>query len=941
MTRLRNTVQSEISAVRDRATASALRAIAELTGQWNGDRGDTLDRVITLRDLIADTDLSRAANRLNRGAGALPPPDGTAPSVPVPSAPTNFNVTTGLSMAFLSWDNPSIETIAHTEVWRAATDALGTAVLVGTTSAYLYSDPIGLGASWYYWVRFVNTNGVPGPFNATAGSIANIGLIGGNDLTDLIITAAKLADGAVDLGGSKITGVVSGQNIANNAIDLQHFFGEYKPIERVTSLPNPVGYTGTPIVFLTTDGKLYRYTAGAWVKSTSAADITGQITETQIEDDSISTPKLQANSVTSAIIAANQITGDHIVAGVIQASHIAAGSIGVNELVVGDFTNQIENGTFEAGFTGWDVSGAAWTTMAGRNSATSAAVIPDGATNSITSRNFIRVSQFQDVYTELFYSSDLAFAGQVDVDVLVFDGAGLLVQTLQALSTTAASTSWQLLNGTVTPNHVDTASYKIRITVTGAAGPFIRFDDVFTRPTVVAAYISTLAVQTAHIADAAITSAKIANLAVGNAAIQNGAITNAKIGNLAVDSAKIADAAIVAAKIADAQIGSAKLAGTIQSDIYNGTGRGWQINRSGGATFGAPFKIIDGAGNVLMEAVDAVQPAILANNIQNPTIYRQASEPSAPEPDDYWYHTGQSILYQFDGVTWVVIANNFSDSAQLLDSAGWSETAIWANVTGTGRPADNATVGARAGTNLQASNGTVVNDVDVLNDQVFNADRTVSATLTVATSGVVHSGQTAFNVGTGMWMGYVGGEFKWSLGSGDGDFVTFNADGDGELRIAANLATQEYTYGTATSLINSGALTRTFVGPMTTPYWALMRTIKVVQYGTVRMDLAILVSFHHIGTVDDAVHVRYMIEVRGRDGTVKSQQIINDAPELANTTGTQFYTLSIAGLVAYGEIRIYAEAGGPIFDGSNDSQDHRIQSLQLRTDTLYDSAVTF
>jgi hypothetical protein len=78
--------------------------------------------------------------------------------------------------------------------------------------------------------------------------------------------------------------------------------------EVAASLPSSGNYEGR-VVFLTTDGKLYRYHSGAWVAAVPATDVTGQLTDSQIAD-------LAANKLIGSIVAAQiasitapQITG--------------------------------------------------------------------------------------------------------------------------------------------------------------------------------------------------------------------------------------------------------------------------------------------------------------------------------------------------------------------------------------------------------------------------------------------------------------------------------------------------------------------------------------------------------------------------------------------------------------------------------------------------------
>ena len=58
---------------------------------------------------------------------------------------------------------------------------------------------------------------------------------------------------------TKNTSTITVSKIAAGAIHL---------IPEVSSLPSPSGYTGPSIVFLTTDGQLYRHNGTTWVQIT-------------------------------------------------------------------------------------------------------------------------------------------------------------------------------------------------------------------------------------------------------------------------------------------------------------------------------------------------------------------------------------------------------------------------------------------------------------------------------------------------------------------------------------------------------------------------------------------------------------------------------------------------------------------------------------------------
>jgi hypothetical protein len=96
-------------------------------------------------------------------------------------------------------------------------------------------------------------------------------------------------------------------------------------IESVGSLPVTNLFDDRAVMYA---GKLYRYVTGTgWTAATAAADITGQITQTQITDGAISTPKLAAGAVNTAALSAGAVTADKILAGTVTAAQMATGTI--------------------------------------------------------------------------------------------------------------------------------------------------------------------------------------------------------------------------------------------------------------------------------------------------------------------------------------------------------------------------------------------------------------------------------------------------------------------------------------------------------------------------------------------------------------------------------------------------------------------------------------
>lgn len=93
---------------------------------------------------------------------------GMAPQYP--TTPKNLVVNGGFTVVELDWDAPTYYGHSLTEIWRCPEDNLSEAVRMGATAANIYSDAIDPVFEGYYWIRFVNSDGVAGPYNASEGT---------------------------------------------------------------------------------------------------------------------------------------------------------------------------------------------------------------------------------------------------------------------------------------------------------------------------------------------------------------------------------------------------------------------------------------------------------------------------------------------------------------------------------------------------------------------------------------------------------------------------------------------------------------------------------------------------------------------------------------------------------------------------------------------------
>ena len=151
-----------------RDQAATCENVELLTGQ----RGDRLDKAVTFRELTA-----LGLSTLRPGPGGIYVPGKNPDLFPpgqmeFPHAPLNVIANGAFHTVLVEWDSPRYRGHAHAEIWRAEQDNQPDAVLVGTTSANLFSDAIGKGAKFYYWVRFVNGKDDHGPFQGVNGVVA-------------------------------------------------------------------------------------------------------------------------------------------------------------------------------------------------------------------------------------------------------------------------------------------------------------------------------------------------------------------------------------------------------------------------------------------------------------------------------------------------------------------------------------------------------------------------------------------------------------------------------------------------------------------------------------------------------------------------------------------------------------------------------------------------
>lgn len=147
-----------------------------------GSGGDPLDGAVTFRDLLQIGVITKSGSGQRGGSGLNGGSPGLAQvvgepqfSLTPPPAPSATTISVAFFRALIEWDIREYGNHAYSEVWRAATDDLGAAVLhqriTGKPHA-LAEVSLQYGESWYYWVRLVSRAGIPGPWHSTSGLLA-------------------------------------------------------------------------------------------------------------------------------------------------------------------------------------------------------------------------------------------------------------------------------------------------------------------------------------------------------------------------------------------------------------------------------------------------------------------------------------------------------------------------------------------------------------------------------------------------------------------------------------------------------------------------------------------------------------------------------------------------------------------------------------------------
>lgn len=301
----------------------------------SGNRGDPLDRAITARDLI-DSGLAALPSGRSSFSGAsngLIPTHDSYEQLGIPPAPTNLQANGAFENIFLTWDLKEYKGHAFTQIYRHTSDDIANATFLGQLSGYtgVYSDQVGESATYYYWVRAVNTNGEVGAFNSSTGTT-------GQTAADVTFLLNKLSNAITssELATSLATPI---NDIPGIKTDVQNLEGQYSVKIDNNGHVAGFGLSNTAVDGTPTSAFIVRADKFAVI---DPADTSNNLTNSPSSDvvpffiDSgdtyIKSAMIKDASITNAKI--GSLSADKITTGTLNAARIGANSIEASKLQI-------------------------------------------------------------------------------------------------------------------------------------------------------------------------------------------------------------------------------------------------------------------------------------------------------------------------------------------------------------------------------------------------------------------------------------------------------------------------------------------------------------------------------------------------------------------------------------------------------------------------------
>ncbi len=546
-------------------SANFLARVREVLQVYLGSQGSTLDRGLTVRDIVssglaslnpnggADT-LLIAGAQSGGSTGGSGSTGAYEPDLTIPPKPTGFSAAAGLTAITVQCDSPTYgaghghgvsRLYGATRATGAPAPTFSSAVELAQFQGTVFSYATGPGKTWHLWLIWESKDGVSSdPEGGTNGVSVTTGKVGNSDLNDAIIEARNLATGAITAG---------------------NFSPSIEPVTMVSALP---ASKQTSTIFNTADGKLYRWNGTAYVSSIPTSDLSG--------------------TVSGAQIAANAIT----------AGNLAAGSVTASKMYVSGAGAAINADPWCTDSTAWDGPPQMLTGLTDAPFGATAMANFVGSNCSAGSIGYIPVESNKRYRIEGWVKQAAGTGGALYLGVIWYSANKTVLNSNVAQPSGAGSPAgWN--NGT----------YSYFLATSSAPSAWTRYMTTFgpneacaipsnARYMRIVALMnnnSTAGVQHAVtgfklmekadadlIVDGSIIASKLAAnaIAVGTAAVQNGAIVNAMIGAAQIDDAKVAN--LSAAKLT---AGDGTIGGDLKSSNFVAGSAGWRVRPDGSAEF--------------------------------------------------------------------------------------------------------------------------------------------------------------------------------------------------------------------------------------------------------------------------------------------------------------------------------------------------------------------
>lgn len=568
----------------------------------------------------------RAINSLGVRSAFVTSNETTYGDITPPNVPSQIVATGGYKQITLTWINPTVSDFDYVEVYRSNTNSVSNSTLVGVLRGSKFVDTnLAINVTRYYWLKSVDRTGNKSDFSSVVSATTEF--IDSDSFSQEVLNLFSEAGayGIEPVATLPQTGDFDGQikydttlnklyrwdatnqvwtddifSITSGSVDEASFAAGIEPVKIVSELPNPSGYTGAKVVFLTTDNKLYRYDGSAWVTGVSASDIDGTLAASNFGQD------LRPVEVVSALPSSGNFQGRVVVlttdsklyrytgtswtaavpttdlSGTLTAAQIASvAAASVTGTLTSDQIADLSTAKLTGTITETQITDGAISTAKLAAGSVSTAKLAAGAVTADTiASNAVTAVKIQAGAVETAKIAAGAIdAGKIAADAITADKIAAGAVEADAIAANAITTG-KLAAGAVTADILAANSVVAGKIAAAAISADQLAANAVTTDKILAGAIQTdkiaansitggliaaagVITSSAQIDDAIITNAKIVNGAITTAKIGDAEITEAKIVDAAITTAKIANAAITAAKIGDAQITTAKI-GTAQ-----------------------------------------------------------------------------------------------------------------------------------------------------------------------------------------------------------------------------------------------------------------------------------------------------------------------------------------------------------------------------------------